>query len=248
MASVESQVRLLTEDLAGARRELDRLSGGPDPLKRAILESGLAAAQSALDEAGNNLAVLQDGQDLLELALRGKGVQLAMEGLIEAKKDSRILESKMEQGPAALDLALLKAQVGLARSALDDAKEDLDGVIIQTPFAGSVSQINVDPDDDVNDESRIIESIDTSVFEILASVEGSEASQVREGAEARVTIDSMPGQEFIGEVTYVSPSPRTERGVITYPMVVRVQLAQGVEAPLRISSVTVNVVAGKAIQ
>jgi len=234
--------------LAGARRELDRLSGGPDPLKRAVLESGLAAAQSALDQAGKDLAVLQDGQDLLELALRENGVQSAMEGLLEAKRDSRILELGLEQGPAALDLALLQAQVGLARSALDDAKEDLDGAIIQAPFAGSVFQINVDPDDDVNDESRIIVIVDASVFEILAAVEGSEASQIQQGAEARVTIDSMPGREFIGEVTYVSPSPRTERGVITYPIVVRVQLAQGVEAPLRISAVTVNVVAGNAFK
>lgn len=241
VASVESRVRLLSEDLAGADREMDRLSSGPDPLKKAALEAGLAAAQSALAQAEDNLAALKNGQELLESALREKDAQLAMEGLIEARKDSR----KLARGPDAIDLALLEAQVAQAGSALDDAREDLDAATIRAPFAGTVARINVDPDDDVTDESRIIEIVDPTVLEIRGAVDGTEVSQIQKGAQARVTIDSLPGQEFTGVVTMVSASPRTERGVVTYPVVVRVDLPQGVEAPLKISAVSVDVVAGE---
>ena len=163
-----------------------------------------------------------------------------MEGLIEARKDAQ----ELALGPDAIDLALLKAQVVQAQSALDDARQDLDGATIRAPFTGTVARVNVDLDEDVNDESRIFEIVDPTVLEVRGAVEGSEISRIQKGAQALVTIDSMPGREFTGVVATVSTSPSTERGVITYAVVVRVDLPQGVEAPLRLSAVSVDVVAG----
>ena len=100
----------------------------------------------------------------------------------------------------------------------------------------------------MNDESRIFELVDPTVLEVRGAVEGSEISRIHKGAQALVTIDSMPGREFTGAVTMVSASPRTERGVVTYPVVVRVDLPQGVEAPLRMSAVSVDVVAGDSLR
>ncbi len=248
IASVESKVRLLTEDLTGATREVDRLSIGPDPLKRAVLEASLEAANSALAHAGDDLSILLTGQDKMELALREKKVQLTSEELIGATKKSRKLARELALGPEAVDLGLLEAQVAQTISALCDAREDLDGATIRAPFSGTVSRINVDPDDDVNDESRILEIIDQSVVEVRGAVDGTDILRVQAGASAQVTIDSIPGREFTGEVTFVATAPRTERGVVTYPVVVRVDLPQALEAPLQMSPVSVDVIAGNALQ
>jgi hypothetical protein len=61
---------------------------------------------------------------------------------------------------------------------------------------------------------------------------------VEEGARARVTIGSLPGEEFEGTVISVAEEPRTERGVVSYPVRIAVDLPAGFEVPVRLSAVT----------
>jgi hypothetical protein len=61
---------------------------------------------------------------------------------------------------------------------------------------------------------------------------------VEKRARARVTIGSLPGEEFEGTVTRVAEEPRTERGVVSYPVRIAVDLPEGFEVPVRLSPVT----------
>ena len=184
----------------------------------------------------------------MELAVREQDVQLALENLISARMDSQKTAQKLSRelaaGLGAIDLALMEAHVSRAQSALDDAREDLYGATIKAPFSGTVSRINVDQDDDVNDESRIVELVNLAVLEVRGSVVGTDILRVRTGAQAMVPLGSMPGRDFTGTVTSVSSAPRTERGVVAFPVVVQVEMPIGGEAPLRLSPVSVEVVVG----
>ena len=50
---------------------------------------------------------------------------------------------------------------------------------------------------------------------------------MNEGAKSKVRIASLPGLEFEGSVSQVADEPRTERGVVSYPVRIKVDLPEG---------------------
>jgi hypothetical protein len=64
---------------------------------------------------------------------------------------------------------------------------------------------------------------------------------VEPGDLARVVIAAVASQTFDGLVTSVAAEPRTERGVITYGVVIEVTVPQGVEVPVTPTGVEVVV-------
>ena len=61
-------------------------------------------------------------------------------------------------------------------------------------------------------------------------------------AEARVRISTLEGREFAGVVTRVSRQPRTERGVVSYPITIRVEIPEAVQIPLELGAVSAVVI------
>ena len=129
----------------------------------------------------------------------------------------------------------------LAEEISSDAVEDFQGATILAPFDGIVSLVNVDPDDQVDENSRVIELVDPSVVEVAGLVNAADVSRVANGATAKVTIGSLAGRVLSGKVIAVSISPRTERGVVSYPVKIRVEIPDGVQIPIGLSSITVVV-------
>ena len=240
IAALESKFRLLSEAFIDADRELNRLAGGPDPLDQAILESAGTTAQSMFLQAEIDLAALESGLDHLELALRERELELVQQVLVKAAKDLK----RFEQGPDLLESALLETQISSAEAAAEEASEDLEGAVVRAPFSGVVSRVNVETDDVVTKKSRVIALVDPSRLEVHGLVDVSQIHLVRQGANAQIAIDSLPGTALKGVVTTVSASPRTERGVVTFPIVVRVDLPPGVKVQPQLSGASLTVTAG----
>ena len=58
-----------------------------------------------------------------------------------------------------------------------------------------------------------------------------------------MVIDSLAGVPLTGVVASVSSSPRTDRGVLTFPIVVEVNVPAGVTVPLQLSGVSLSIAA-----
>ena len=116
------------------------------------------------------------------------------------------------------------------------------GSTLRAPFDGRVSLVNLEIDDPVNDESRVMEIIDPRLVEVAGLVGAIDLPFVRVQAPVRLQIDSLPGQELTGVVTSVGENPRTERGVVSYRIDIAVELPKDVVVPIEPSSVTVVVV------
>jgi len=54
-----------------------------------------------------------------------------------------------------------------------------------------------------------------------------------------VTIDTLPEDVFTSVVSLVSNNPRTERGIVSYPVTITVDVPGGTEIPVRLSGVSV---------
>ncbi len=194
-------------------------------------------ARADLQESQEDLAELVKDIDPLDIEQKRVDLALAKANLAEAEVH---LESINDSFP--LDVELAEAEITLAQEALDEAAEDYEGAFIRAPFAGIVSQVNVEIDDDANGDSRAIEIIDPSVVEVDGVIDAGDIDSVREGARAMVTIDSLNGRVLEGLVISVDDDPRTERGVVSFAVTIRVDVPNGVELPVNLSGVTISIV------
>ena len=223
----QAAVSMAEAALVKAKDDLRKLEDETDQLlELSKRQSDVDAAQAALAQAEIDLAEELEGPDQGELAVREKAVALAQERLNDL----------IDSDPS--DVALQEAKVAHAQARVDDALEELEGASVWAPFDGVVSLLNVEVDDIVNDESRVIEIVAPGSVEVDGLIDATNLRFIKEGARARITIASLPGQEFEGTVTRVAEEPRTERGVLSYPVKIRVDVPPGVEVPIGLSQVT----------
>ena len=168
--------------------------------------------------------------DLAELTVREKAVDLAREKLSDL------------EGPDPFEIAVKEAGVLAALAKADDARKKLEGATVRAPFAGVVSLVNVSVEDLVSDESRVLEVVDPAQVEVDGLVDATEVQRVSAGATARVSIASMPGEALVGTVLGVAEEPRTERGVVSYLVRIKVALPEDQAAPVRLSPVNVVII------
>ena len=273
LTSASDTVIKAEQDRADVQEDLDELLDGPDAADIESAGTGLALALAKLRDAQEDRNELLGGVDSLEVAKREKAVALARAKLEDAQEDLDDLvrgveslnvqrqEKQVALAHAKLDaaethlaaveesvrmqVALRQAEVGVAREAFAESLEDLEGATIRAPFSGIISLVSVEPDDEVDKDSRAIVIVDPTSVEVGGLVDGIDIAFVAEGAKASVTIDSLPGQVFDGTVSKVADEPRTERGVISYPVSIAIELPEGVEVPLKLTAVSTVILPGQ---
>jgi len=218
-------------NLDQAQKDLEEELAGPDPLFLGKLAAAVDAIQAELAQAEFDLAKEMGGPDMAELALRQK----------ELAKRGEVL-TELINGPDPFDVAVKGAAVASAQAQVDDALEDLAGATVRAPFDGIIRIVNVEIDDQVSDESRVIEMVDPRQVEVDGLVDATDIRLVKESAEARVRISPLEGREFQGFVSRVSRQPRTERGVVSYPITIRVEIPEAVQIPLELGAVSAVVI------
>ena len=82
-----------------------------------------------------------------------------------------------------------------------------------------------------------MELLDPDEVVIKGFVDATEVRYVEVGSRTLVSLDSAPGQEFSGVVSYVSPAPLTERGIISYAVEIEFDPTPGLDIPFRLSAV-----------
>jgi multidrug efflux pump subunit AcrA (membrane-fusion protein) len=218
-------------DLAVAQ---DNLSEVEDSVDQAlILQERLAVVESAEATLAQAVIDLEEeilGPDQADLEIREKALSVTQEKLAD-----------LTDGPDLLDVGVKAAAVAAAQAAVDDAMTELEGSVVRAPFSGIISLVNVEVEDRVNDKSRVIEIIDTADLEVYGLLDAIDLPFVAEGATSKINIASMPGLEFEGIVLQVAEEPRTERGVVSYPVRIKVRLPAGVEVPTKLSAVTTTI-------
>jgi len=217
--------------LEQADADLEEEMVGPDPLVLAELEAGVEAARAKLEQVNADLEEEMTGPDQAELELRQKDAAQKREVFID-----------LTDGPDPFQVALKTAEVAASLAKVEDALEDFLGSTLRAPFDGRVSLVNLEIDDPVNDESRVMEIIDPRQVEVAGLVDAIDLPFVQLQALARLQIGALPGRELFGVVTALGENPRTERGVVSYSIDITVELPSDVVMPIDPSSVAVVVV------
>ena len=225
---LESAISLAQSEIATAREDLNQLENFVDlDLDLRRLQTAVDNARLALDDAEHDLEEALEGPDQDLLDVMDRSVELAEERLED-----------LEEEPELLEIEVLEDTLVSIQARIDEIHEDLERIDLRAPIAGIVGLVNVEEDDLISRDSRVLEIVDPSVVVVDGLIDANDIGLVRLDSPARVNIESVPGYALSGAVTRLASEPRTERGVVRYPVRIAVEVPEGVEVPVRLSAVS----------
>lgn len=156
-----------------------------------------------------------------------------------------------------------QSQVNTALVGLQTAQHNLDNATLTASHDGIVAVVNgtVGGTPGASSTSTsattasgggggtFVQIIDTSVLQVLASVNESDAANLKVGEPVQFTVSAYGDRLFRGTVSAISPNGQTVSNVVTYPVTIDVDMssAQGVNLlPGMTANVTITVVQRKA--
>lgn len=263
LQELESNVTVATLNLERARDSLAELEEGPDILVLNQLQSRVNLAEVNLEQARKRLTEAEEGPDELIVPRLELNVTLAQRRLDLSERE---LEDLIEEGPNRDSVEFTERQIASRRAQIDDLfeapdavklaqiasleasiyrhlerigdiEEEMDEYSLVAPANGILYLVNVEGNDQVSKHSQVMELLDPGEVIIKGFVDAIDVKHVNVGSQALVNLESLPGQELTGSVIYLAEDPRTERGVISYEVVIQVDLEPGQQVPLRLSAV-----------
>jgi RND family efflux transporter MFP subunit len=197
------------------------LSGSLTPERSATIRSEMSAAViQTYAEAGQRVAAGQalaqlDAAVLREQQLSARGaVTTAQSGYDIAQREmsrnaalekaGAIAERDLERSRNALVTA--QGQLATARAQLANINKQLDKASVQAPFAGIVSQRQVNAGDVVSPGTALFTVVDPGSMQLEASVPADALSQVRVGMPVDFRVNGYPNRTFSGRITRVNPT------------------------------------------
>ncbi len=221
-ASVMGRVTRLAVD------EGDRVTAGqfllqidPESLQAAVSrgEASLGATEStqvqarvSVETASVNLELARDNlerqQELWELKL------VSREAYDQANTEVELRESELRAREVEVETA--EQRIRQERATLDSARYDLTQVTITSPIDGIVTRRNIEEGETVvigtmNNAGTVLLTIaDFSILEAELEVDETDIPEMRFGQSAEITIDALPGESYVGQVTEIGNSPIQE--------------------------------------
>jgi multidrug efflux pump subunit AcrA (membrane-fusion protein) len=206
----EGIVRDREDDLQDAQDDFDKYQDlDKDNAKRKDAEDALDAAQDDFNEAK---------RDLEEAIRKLDESHAALDAAISAESDAKYeYESRVEDGLAPDDKALLEARLNAAKAQVDAAQNTLDGYELKAPFAGTLTDINVEIGQLVGPELWAAQLADLSEFYVETSdLTELEVVKITENQTVEIVPDSLPELILTGSVESIGQSFKTQAGDIVY--------------------------------
>ncbi len=169
-----------------ARSSLDWLLGFPTDLQIAEREANLALAQAQVDKAQRDYDARRNGPDPEEL------------GLAEARLNNA------------------EAQLARAHAALKELDIRLSKTAVSAPVSGVVLDVPLNAGEMAVAGATVVEIGQLEKVTLTVYIPEDQYGRIRLGQQVKVKVDSFPGKEFMGIVTYISDQAEfTPRNVQT---------------------------------
>jgi HlyD family secretion protein len=208
-----------------AVEEGDRVTKGqfllqidPRNLRSAVqrTQASLAAASSQVEQLrvaieSSKVALKQAEDNYTRQQNLWKGGLTTRETLERSESDLKLRQADLRSQEQQLRTQELRKDSESATA--ESARFDLSKVRIESPIAGIVTRRNIEEGETVvigtmNNAGTVLLTIaDMSVIQAEVEVDETDIPSVRFGQPAKVTIDAMPGQTFMGKVTEIGNSP-----------------------------------------
>lgn len=171
-----------------------------------VAEGQVASAQAAVQSAE---ASLSSSKDQLSIAKKQgvANIASAKAKLQQAQSALRAAVANKSQGPAfQANIDALRAGVAAAEAQYQSAKVHLQDTVLRSPIDGAVTAREADAGDMASPGKSLLTVQALKWVYVNTSVPLEEAAGIREGMNAQITIDTLPGQVFTGPITNLNPT------------------------------------------
>ncbi len=180
-----------------------RYSEQPD---NGMLREMLINARSTRDTAYANYIYCTSPRKEIELNKADTEITLAQAELELAQKEYASYETGK---PAENDITTLENRIKAAEATLSM-------VSISAPFAGTITDVNILPGDQVNAGTSAIRIDDLTRLLVDLQISEIDINSVRIGQEVVLTFDAIPNREYHGEVTEIAAFGSSVQGVVEF--------------------------------
>lgn len=195
------------EDLEDAEKDLEPyLDRDPDNDTRKSYQDKVDDAQEKYDEAVRKYDLL-----VLNKSIASQNVRLLEEQLADNKQKYE----DVKNGADPRDVAALQARI-------DAAQASLDSVNITAPFAGTITNVAVDPGDPVNPGQFAFRLDNLSRLLVDVKISEVDINSIAIGQDVRLSFDAIQGKEYTGRVSEVSPVGVSTQGVVEFLVTIEV--------------------------
>lgn len=127
-------------------------------------------------------------------------------------------------GPDPEEVAIAKARLEVARDQLAAAEAGYDDLVLRAPFSGVIAQLGFQEGQAIaaNQPLMILADLSRWYIETEDLTELS-VTRINEGASAEISIDALSNTSFQGTVIEIKKIGQTQRGDITYTVVVELK-------------------------
>ncbi len=204
-SQLEADVQHAEATLASAQSTLKDLEAGArtQELKSARAQVELAKTKLALEEANWQRAaqLFKDGV----LSENQRDDAQANRDVAKSQHDVALEQLKLlEAGSRPDQIKAARGQVSQAEAALQLARVRLGKTDIKAPISGAVLVKDSEQGEVVSPGVPIVTIADLDDMWVKIYIDETEIGNVKLGQPAKVRVDSFPGKEFSGKVTYVS--------------------------------------------
>jgi RND family efflux transporter MFP subunit len=165
-------------------------------------------------KAGQTLATIEHKEISWQAKSAQAALKIARANLDGAKLELDRTEALFKGGAstqAQLDgvkvrYSLAEAQAAQAEAAAGLAHQQEANARVESPISGTITRRPVNVGNQVGPAQPLFTVQDVATLKVETSVDAAGFARLRKGAEARVTVDALPGQVFAGKVTLMSPT------------------------------------------
>ena len=201
--SARTQAQQANANLAAAQETFDQLlNGDANAISTASAQLAIANASRAAAQANYDLLLADPAA--AQIAASEASVAQAMANL-----------DRLQRGPTTAQITQLETAVAQAKLALETAENNLAEATLVAPFAGVVTQINVNEGEMAN--GLLVELVDDNSLEVVLDVDEIDIGKINEGQEATVNLESWPDEPIIGQVASISPvATQNNSAIVSY--------------------------------
>ena len=187
--------------------------------------------KKGFDDAWTNLEAARDARVDAENA-KSAAVSKAddtVDAARELLEKAEMSVADATEGEGGLMVDLRRAELATATLALEDVLNRREEATLRAPFAGIVSVLNAVPGEALPEDVRVaVEILDTSVVELVGSVDETDVLRVAEGDPAEVLLDALPGQTFTGHVSSIASAAESQQGIAVFSLKIQIRVPDGV--------------------
>ncbi|GEM_PF-7072333 len=185
----------------------------------------LETSKEKLENAKNALLVSEalfnelESSQQLELVSLDKEILNAKNNVTVAEQSLSLAQANKDATlalPRDIDLAPFEVKVKSAGTVLNESKKQLANSLLIAPGGGVVSEILVDPGEQITAGMEVISILAKGQFFVEAEIPESDIAKINIAQDLILTLDAYPGEEFSGQVVSVASDALLRDGVVYY--------------------------------